>query len=74
MLLTILFAKKPIISKDKNIVVVSFDALRADALGVYGYTRGTSPNIDDSTLLFHTDHAILYNLSEQNFISSVISR
>ncbi len=31
---------------DANIIIVSFDALRADALGVYGYDRGTSPNID----------------------------
>jgi len=29
-----------------NVVVVSFDALRADALGAYGYGRRTSPNID----------------------------
>lgn len=29
-----------------NIIIVSFDALRADALGTYGYSRDTSPNID----------------------------
>ncbi len=29
-----------------NVVVVSFDALRPDALGVYGYARPTSPAID----------------------------
>ena len=29
-----------------NVVVLSFDALRADALGVYGYERPTSPRID----------------------------
>ncbi|HER19522.1 MAG TPA: methyltransferase domain-containing protein, partial [Chromatiales bacterium] len=29
-----------------NVVVISFDALRADALGTYGYDRPTSPNID----------------------------
>lgn len=29
-----------------NVLVVSFDALRADALGSYGYNRQTSPNID----------------------------
>ncbi len=29
-----------------NVLVVSFDALRADALGVYGYPLATSPNID----------------------------
>lgn len=35
------------IGPDTNILVVSFDALRADALGVYGYELDTSPNIDD---------------------------
>lgn len=29
-----------------NVLVISFDALRADALGLYGYTRETSPNLD----------------------------
>lgn len=43
---------------DANIIVVSFDALRADALGVYGYGRDTSPNIDrwaEQAVVF--DHA-----------------
>lgn len=29
-----------------NLVVVSFDSLRADHLGTYGYWRDTSPNLD----------------------------
>ncbi len=29
-----------------NVVLISLDTLRADRLGVYGYDRGTSPNID----------------------------
>lgn len=29
-----------------NVLIVSFDALRADALGAYGYDRDTSPNLD----------------------------
>lgn len=29
-----------------HVIVVSFDALRPDALGVYGYDRETSPNLD----------------------------
>lgn len=29
-----------------NVVVISFDALRRDALGTYGYARPTSPRID----------------------------
>ncbi len=31
---------------DCNVILISVDALRADHLGVYGYGRGTSPNID----------------------------
>jgi len=33
-------------SRAYNILIISFDSLRADALGVYGYRRATSPNID----------------------------
>ncbi|MCM2270099.1 MAG: sulfatase, partial [Thermoanaerobaculia bacterium] len=29
-----------------NLVIVSFDSLRADHLGTYGYGRDTSPNLD----------------------------
>jgi arylsulfatase len=29
-----------------NVIVISFDALRADALGYHGYPRGTSPHLD----------------------------
>ncbi len=29
-----------------NVIVVSYDALRADALGLYGSSRETSPNLD----------------------------
>lgn len=32
--------------KHPNVLVVVIDALRADHLGCYGYTRDTSPNID----------------------------
>jgi len=34
------------VSPDMNILVVSFDALRANALGLYGYDKETSPNLD----------------------------
>ncbi|RLE41623.1 hypothetical protein DRJ48_05190 [Candidatus Woesearchaeota archaeon] len=30
-----------------NIILFTFDALRADHLGIYGYDKNTSPNIDD---------------------------
>ncbi|HEU5075977.1 MAG TPA: sulfatase, partial [Polyangiaceae bacterium] len=32
--------------RGKNLLLISIDALRADHLGVYGYARKTSPNID----------------------------
>ncbi len=32
--------------KDLNFLVISFDALRADGLGLYGYHRDTSPRLD----------------------------
>ncbi len=33
-------------SSGLNFLIISFDALRADALGLYGYPRDTSPNLD----------------------------
>ncbi len=33
-------------SSVKNVLVIILDALRADHLGIYGYPRNTSPNID----------------------------
>lgn len=33
-------------ARDMNVLIISFDALRADALGLYGYGRDTSPNLD----------------------------
>ncbi|HUP23861.1 MAG TPA: sulfatase, partial [Thermoanaerobaculia bacterium] len=35
----------PVVS-GANVVLVTFDALRADALGLYGYDRPTSPRLD----------------------------
>jgi arylsulfatase A-like enzyme len=40
-----LAARLPV-TPGQSVVVVSFDALRPDALGVYGYSRPTSPTID----------------------------
>ncbi len=36
----------PDATPEYNVLVISFDSLRADALGLYGYSRPTSPNID----------------------------
>lgn len=33
-------------ARGMNVIVISFDALRAESLGIYGYDRGTSPHID----------------------------
>ena len=38
--------EKPIRCIDCNIVLVSFDTLRADHVGAYGYTKNTTPTID----------------------------
>lgn len=34
------------VQADVNVIVISFDALRADVLGTYGYPLATSPEID----------------------------
>lgn len=44
-----------------NVIAVSFDALRADALGIYGYGLKTSPNIDrfaDRCLVFDNAYTV----------------
>ncbi len=46
---------------DINVIVVSFDALRPDALGAYGYGRETSPHIDEFAregLLFENAYSV----------------
>ena len=40
------FAQQVTARPDYNVLVVSFDAMRADALGTHGYPRDTSPHID----------------------------
>ena len=44
-------------SIDYNVLLISIDTLRADHLGVYGYEKNTSPNIDgfaQDSILFET--------------------
>jgi arylsulfatase A-like enzyme len=44
-----------------NVIVLSFDALRADALGSYGSTRGASPQIDawaKRSIVFENSYAV----------------
>jgi|GEM_PF-1951410 len=39
-----------------NIILISFDTVRADHLGIYGYERDTSPNIDR-----FAEHAVVFD-------------
>jgi len=39
--------KENIYCRDCNIILISIDTLRADHLGIYGYERNTTPNIDN---------------------------
>ena len=39
-------SQTPLDITGKNIILISIDTLRADHLGLYGYHRNTSPNID----------------------------
>lgn len=45
-----------------NVVLISIDTLRADRLGLYGYARNTSPNIDR----FFSSGAIFTNMYAQS--------
>ena len=39
-------SREPALCEHCNVVLISFDTVRADHLGAYGYARGTSPNVD----------------------------
>ncbi len=46
---------------DANIIVISFDALRADVLGTYGNSRGATPQMDgfaDSSAVFEQAYSV----------------
>ncbi len=46
-----------------DLVLISLDTLRADHLGCYGYSRNTSPNIDEfaaKSILFERAHSTSY--------------
>ena len=36
-----------------NVILITIDALRADHLGLYGYIKNTSPNLDDFSRQSH---------------------
>ncbi|MDP2735802.1 MAG: sulfatase-like hydrolase/transferase, partial [bacterium] len=38
--------RTPLQNKPYNVIVISIDTLRVDHLGLYGYSRDTSPNLD----------------------------
>jgi len=41
------FNQRVVLCKGCNVILISIDTLRADHLGIYGYERNTSPNIDN---------------------------
>ena len=51
------FPQKDFLCKDCNVILISIDTLRQDHLGIYGYSRETSPNIDR----FFRDGAVFLN-------------
>lgn len=44
--LVFFFARSPLPDHPRNVILISIDTLRADHLGLYGYERDTSPNLD----------------------------
>ncbi len=63
----------PAAPADCNIVLVFVDALRADHLGAYGYTRGTSPNIDRLARqgVVFENHFTPYTITIGSFMSMI---
>jgi arylsulfatase A-like enzyme len=71
--LLFLVALRP--AKELNVILITVDTLRADHLGVYGYARNTSPNLDrfakDSILFRHAfSHAPETNPSFSSLMTS----
>lgn len=59
-----------------NIILISLDTLRSDHLGIYGYGRGTSPNIDkfakESTVFLNAVSCSPWTLpSHMSFMTSL---
>jgi arylsulfatase A-like enzyme len=48
--------------KEKNVILISLDTLRSDHLGIYGYSRKTSPRIDS----FASDSIMFQNVTAQS--------
>lgn len=58
-------------SKDLNLVIISIDTLRPDHMGVYGYSKNTTPNIDKfskSSIVF-TNATTTVPMTHPSFIS-----
>ena len=71
--LLLLTAARP--ASERNVILITVDTLRADHLGVYGYARNTSPNVDrfakESLLFRHAfSHANITNPSFSSLMTS----
>jgi len=65
-------------NRDKNVILISIDTLRADHLGCYGYDKNTSPHIDslasEGTLFLHPYSSSPWTLpSHVSIMSSLYS-
>ena len=58
---------KGIVCKDCNVVLLSFDSVRADRIGAYGYSKNTTPNLDR----FASNAALFENFIVQSHITPV---
>lgn len=63
-------------SQDLNLILISVDTLRADHMGIYGYSRNTTPNIDDwaKTATVFTNAYTIMPLTAQSFYTLFTGR
>ena len=55
------------VCKDCNVILISIDSLRADHVGVYGYEKNTTPNIDR----FASESILFKNYITQSYLTPV---
>jgi len=75
--LTLMFGSATVVGQAKpNLILISVDTLRQDHLGIYGYKRNTSPNIDRllKTGVWFTNAHCNVPLTSPSFSSMMSSR